>query len=84
MAKIDLADEETYAQLPPHRFLAALLAHLRVLVAKGHGTESLPDLPDQCEPAPPPERDSDLDELRRILRDNPALVTGIRTGDFEV
>lgn len=84
MAKIDLADETTFATLPLHRWCAALLSHIRVLIEKNHGTGSLPDLPSQSEPAPPPEHDSDLDELRRILRDNPALVTGIRTGDFEV
>lgn len=79
---VDLAVDEKVRAVPLHRWVAHVVVLLRLLVEKELGTAALPVLPAVLLPPPPPEHDSDLDELRRILADNPALIQGIRTGDF--
>ena len=62
-------------------WIAALLQ--RLLVKQGVPDDDIPQRP--AEPVIPvadPEHDSDLDELRRILNDNPALRQAIKTNDI--
>lgn len=77
-------DEEQKRNLPVHRVMPYLCDLLRLLCVKMGVIEAdLPAVPSFLEPPPPPEHDSDLDELGRILKENPALVIAIKTGDWK-
>lgn len=62
-------------------WIAALLQ--RLCKQQGVPDADIPVRPaEPATPEPPSDHDSDLDELRRILDDNPALRQAIKTGDI--
>jgi len=64
-----------------YEWLAALLQ--RLCKQQGVPDIDIPQRPAEPSlPELPSEHDSDLDELRRILTDNPALRQAIKTGDI--
>lgn len=76
-----MADERK--ALPPHVHYD-WIADLLVCLCKQQGVPdaNIPVRPIPVEPEPPADANSDVDELRRILADNPALRQAIKTDDI--